>query len=83
MLHGPGDIGTFCSGSLYHQVIGLFHTFPALIPVHGVVSTYDRSQVRIMVFTKSGQICQESFAAFGIHIASVRKGMDAYLLKAV
>ena len=76
------SLNAFCSRSKnctvpqYHVTIGFFQTFPAFVPVHGIVAAADRRKTADALFLhKSFHILHIRNGALGRHIPAVQKSM--------
>ena len=83
-----GSLNAFCSGSKNctvpqnHIAIGFFQTFPAFIPVHGIIAAADRCKTANAFFLHKGfQILHIRNRALGRHIPAVQKSMYINLLQ--
>ena len=76
------SLNAFCSRSKncavpqHHVTIGFFQTFPAFVPVHGIVAAADRCKTADAFFLhKSFQILHIRNGALGRHVPAVQKSM--------
>ena len=45
LLHCLNHICSFCTNTVYQQIICFFHTFPTFIAIHCIIATNDRSNL--------------------------------------
>ena len=83
LLHGLYHIGGLLAFTLYEQVVGHTHTFPAFVAVHCVVTSYDAGYSACTLGTMVLQLFYESFAAAGVGVTAVHKAMQEHVAQAI
>ena len=69
--------------TFYYQVISHFYTFPTVIPVHGIITPYDRSYPPCRTVHVLFQFPDKAQTTFRVRIPSVHKTMDESPLYAI
>ena len=79
-LHGIHRIGMERPFSSGHSIIGALNPIPALIPVHGVVSSHDRCNLTDTDLCTFGlKVFHKALARGGRDVPAVQEAMDIYL----
>ena len=69
--------------TLHEQVVGLFHTFPALVAVHGIEPSHDRGDGSIIGLAHLSELTDEAYTALRVGIASVHETVYEGILQSV
>ena len=83
-LHGQHHIGRVLALTLDQQVVGLLHTLPTFVAVHGVVAADDRCDDSRRFFTHMAlELLNKALAAVRVGVAAIHETMYVGMLNAV
>ncbi len=82
-LHGLQQISGLLSLPFNEQVIGLLDTIPAFIPVHGIETTDNISDMGTIGITGLLYLCNKALATLRVCITTVHEAMNKHLLQMI
>ena len=82
-LHSCNHIGCVLTDTIHEQVITNLHTLPALIAIHSVVATYDRSDLTGRLRHVSLQSLDKALTALRVGVTTIHKAVNVSILDAV
>ena len=82
-FHGLHHIRSLLALALYEQVVGFLHTFPTLVTIHGIKTTYDAGNVSTIGITGILHLLDKTCTAFGIGVTTVHETVNVGIFQAV
>ena len=82
-LHSLHHVGSFLTNAVYQQVIRFFHTFPAFVTVHSIITANDGSHFTGRLGAMRFQLFDKAFTALRVCVTSIHKAMNESVLNII